>query len=69
MNKKEPVSLALVIINCACAVIWNINLFVDLAKGSTNTLTFVLHILCAILWDICAVAWVLRYRNCKKGKE
>ena len=56
----------MVIINCFCAVVWNINLIVDLAYGYTNTASFVLHIVCAIVWDICAVVWILRYLRDKK---
>ena len=67
MDKKKEVSLGIVTINCICAVVWNINLLVDLAYGYTNSVSFVLHIICAIAWDICAVAWVLRYLKLKKN--
>ena len=67
MDKKKEVSLSVVIINCICAVVWNINLFVDLAYGYTNSVSFALHIICAIVWDICAAAWVLRYLRSKKN--
>ena len=66
MDDKKKVSIAVVIINCICAVVWNINLFVDLAYGYTNSVSFVLHIICAIVWDICALVWIFRYRKSKK---
>lgn len=66
MDEKRKTNLTVVIINCICAVVWNINLFVDLAYGYTNTVSFVLHIVCAIVWDICAVVWILRYLREKK---
>lgn len=66
MDEKRKTNLTVVIINCICAVVWNINLFVDLAYGYTNTASFVLHIVCAIVWDICAVVWILRYLRDKK---
>lgn len=66
MDKKKEVSLGIVIINCICAVVWNINLFVDLAYGYTNAMSFALHIICAIVWDICAVAWVVHYLKARK---
>lgn len=69
MDDKKKVSIAVVILNCICAVVSNINLFVDLAYGYTNSVSFVLHILCAIVWDICALVWVLRYRKSKKSNE
>ena len=67
MQEKKAVSLSVVIINCICAVVWNINLIMDLAYGYTNTISFVLHIICAIVWDLCAVVWALRYLKSKKS--
>ena len=69
MDDKKRVNLTVVIINCICAVVWNINLFVDLTYGYTNSISFVLHIICAIAWDICAIVWVVRYINTKKNNE
>jgi len=66
MDKKKSVSLALVIIWCINAVIWNINLLLDLIRGYASTGTLILHIVCAIAWDICAIAWVLHYLKSKK---
>ena len=66
MDDKKTVSMAVMIINCVCAVVWNINLFVDLAYGYTNSVSFVLHIICVIAWDICAVVWILRYCKLKR---
>ena len=69
MDDKKKVSIAVVIINCICAVVWNINLFVDLVYGYTNSVSFVLHIICAIAWDICALVSILKYRKSKKDNE
>ena len=69
MDKEKKVSLAVVIITCICAVVWNINLFVDLTYGYTNSISFVLHMICAIVWNICAVIWVRRYLKSKKDNE
>ncbi|MBQ8611120.1 MAG: hypothetical protein IJ412_05345 [Oscillospiraceae bacterium] len=66
MNERKKTNLTVVVINCICAVVWNINLFVDLVYGYTNTVSFALHIVCAVVWDICAFVWILRYRNEKK---
>ena len=62
MDKKKTVGLPIVIINCVCAVVWNISVFVDLAYSFPN----VLHIICAIVWDACAVIWILRYLKARK---
>lgn len=66
MDKNKKVSMVAVILNCICAVVWNINMFIDIAYGFTNSTTFVLHVICAIVWDFCAVVWVLRYLKSKK---
>ena len=66
MDKKKSVSPALVVLMCINAVIWNINLLLDLIRGYTSTGTLILHIVCAIAWDICAIAWVLYYLKSKK---
>ena len=69
MDNKKKTNFAVMIINCICAVVWNINLFVDLTYGYTNSISFVLHIICAIAWDICAIVVVVRYINTKKNNE
>lgn len=69
MDDNKKVSIEVVIINCICAVVWNINLFVDLVYGYINAVLFVLHIVCAIAWDICAVVWIIRYLKSKKNNE
>lgn len=66
MDDKKNVNIAVVIITCICAVVWNINLFLDFAYGYTNSVSFVLHIICAIVWDICAIVWIVRYLNTNK---
>ena len=69
MDEKKKVSLAVVIMHCVCAVTWNINLFLHLADGYTNSVALVGDIFCAIAWDIFAILWFLRYRKSKKSKE
>ena len=69
VDKSKKVSVAAVILNCICAVVWNINMFIDIAYGFTNSATFVLHVVCAIVWDFCAVLWIGRYIKSKKSSE
>ena len=69
MGDKKKMSIAVMVITCICAVVWNINLFVNLAYGYTNSVSFVLHIICAIEWDICAVVWILHYRKSKEDNK
>lgn len=66
-NKK--INITVVIITCICAIVWNINLFVDVAYGYANSVRFVLDILCAIIWDISTVVWIFRYKKSKKNDE
>ena len=47
MDKMKTVSTGIaIILNCICAIVWNINVIIDLAYGFPN----VLHIICAIVW-------------------
>lgn len=52
MEKKDKVSIFAVVSTSICAIIWNILLFVDLYYGYSNNVSFVLHIVCAIVWDL-----------------
>ena len=66
MDKKKTVSTSVaMILNCICAIVWNINVFIDLAYGFPN----VLHIICAIIWDFCAVVWILQFIKSKKNSN
>ena len=67
MEKKDKVSIFAVVSTSICAIIWNILLFVDLYYGYSNNVSFVLHIVCAIVWDICAIVWIMRYLKSKKN--
>ena len=63
MDKKKTVSTGVaMILYCICAIVWNINVMIDLAYGFPNAL----HIICAIAWDFSAVVWVVRYIRLKK---
>lgn len=69
MDKKKEVNIFVVVITSIAAVVWNINLFVVFAYGYTNSVSFYLHILCAIVWDFCAIIWILRYLKFKRNNE
>lgn len=66
MDKKKPVSLSVVFLNWFCALIWNLNLAADLIFGYTNRTSFPLRAFCAVIWTVCAIIWIFRYRNSKK---
>ena len=67
--ERKKTNLPVVIINCICARIWNAHLIVDIVYGYTSTVMFVLHVVCAIVWDLCAVIWIFRYLRSKKNEE
>ena len=63
------ISAITAIVNCICAIVWNLNLFVDLVYGYSNNVSFYLHIACAVIWDICAIYLIVRYRKYKKQQK
>ena len=66
MDTKKPVgTFAAMVLNCICAVVWNIHVYIDFAYGFPN----VLRIIVAIVWDWCAVIWVIRYLKSKKNSS
>ena len=66
MDKKGTVGTGwAMLLNCICAVVWNIHVAIDLVYGYPN----VLRIICALVWDFCAVVWIIRYRKQKKNAE
>ena len=38
MDNQKPVSIGIVMINCFCAVIWNINMIMDFVYSEPNAL-------------------------------
>lgn len=66
MEKKEKTTIFAVISTSICAIIWNILLFTDLYYGYSDKVSFILHIVCAVAWDISAIVWILRYIKSKK---
>ena len=66
MEDKKKVSLAPVIINSLCAVVWCVNVFLDLTSGTPDRVSLVLHSVCAVLWSISATLWVAKYIKSKR---
>lgn len=66
MDEKRKVTKTEAIMYCICAVAWNMNLLLDIAYGNTNSKSFVWHIVFAVVWNVLAVVWVLRYWKSKK---
>lgn len=69
MGEKKKTNLAMVIIYCFCAVVWDVNFFGKLAEGYPNTGTFVMYLLCAVTWTACAVLYDIRYIKDRKNKK
>ena len=68
MEKKKTNLTAVMRIMVICAVVWNLNLLVDLVYGCTSKVSFVLHIVCAIAYDLCAVVWIAQYLKQRRNK-
>ena len=66
MNENQKVSLTAVLLNCICAIVFNINLFIAIAYGDTSSFSFILRIFCAVGWTMCAIIWIIRYIKFKK---
>ena len=69
MNEKQKVSLTAVLLNCICAIVFNINLFIAIAFGDTNSFSFILRIFCSVGWTMCAIIWIFRYIKFKKENK
>ena len=68
MEKKKTNLTAVMIIMVICAIVWNLNLLMDFVYGYSNIVSFVLHIVCAIAYDICAVVWIAQYVKQRTNK-
>ena len=66
MEKKNLTVVMIIMV--ICAVVWNLNLLVDLVYGYTSNVSFVLHIVCAIAYDLCAVVWIAQYLKQRRNK-
>ena len=63
MDKKNDVSFTVVVLNCIVAVLWNAGVCIDLVHEAPNAFRIVL----AIVWNIIAVTWIVRYLKSKKS--
>lgn len=68
-GKKLDLDFVLVIITCLCAIMANVQVAYALYSGNTDSFSFALHIICAILWDISLVLRICWYRKDKKNKK
>ena len=69
MEEKKNVSIAVVILNCICAVLWIINLIFDFTHGYTDSVQLILHIICAVCWSFVAITYIFRYLKFKKNNK
>lgn len=69
MEEKKNVSIAVVILNCICAVLWIINLIIDFTHGYTDSVQLILHIICAVCWSFVAIIYIFRYLKVKKNNS
>lgn len=69
MEEKKNVSIAVVILNCICAVLWIINLIFDFTHGYTDSVQLILHIICSVCWSFVAIIYIFRYLKLKKNNS
>ncbi len=69
MEEKKKASIAVVILNCICAVLWIINLIIDFTHGYTDNVQLILHIICAVCWSFVAIINIFRYLKFKKNNK
>ena len=69
MKEKNKVSLTAVILNCICAIVWDIDLIVAIAFRDTNSMSFFLRSFCAIGWTGAAILWIYHYFKVKKDNK
>jgi len=69
MNNKKKMYLVNVIIYFICAIVWNTIVVLDFTRGDLDSLSFVLHTVCAVLFDFCVIIWFVAYRKAKKEEE
>ena len=69
MEEKKNVSIAVVILNCICAVLWIINLIFDFTHEYTDSVQLILHIIYAVCWSFVAIIYIFRYLKFKKNNK
>ena len=57
--------LSMVIMYGVCALLWIARTVLDIINREYNysSFTFVLNIICAVMWTIVFVTWLIRYRS------
>ena len=68
-KKKKKTSIVIVILNYFCAVGWSISLILNIVRWQDDTLSFILRLVNALGWTVCAVIWTIRYRKEKKESD
>jgi hypothetical protein len=68
MDDKKKASLVPAISYSLCAIVWCVNVFLDLTSGTPDTVSVVLHGICAVFWSISAVIWIVQYIKSKRNK-
>lgn len=65
--KRKEVKISVVITNCVCAFLWDMNVFLELKYFQVASPDVLLQrIMCVILWNIIAIVWTCRYFKSKK---
>ena len=65
---KENPSLAIVILEAACTVVWAATLWLNAAMGNPSFL-LILQAICVVLWLVLTVRQWRRYKNSKNSEQ
>lgn len=69
MDGNKKVSIAGVIVNYICVILWIINLILDFTDGYANSRQLFFHIICVICWSVIATTCTLRYIKFKNNNK
>ena len=69
MEEKKEVSIAVVILNCICAVLCISNFIINFTHGYKDSVQLILLFMCAVCWCFVASINIFRYLKFKKNNR
>lgn len=69
MKSEKNAVLWAAVLNCICAAVWDLNVLVKLIFGFDNGYATGLAAVTALIWNIIAIRFVVKYKKDKKKYE
>ena len=69
MEENKKVSMAVVILDCICAVLWVIIFIINFTHEYKDSVQLVLQFMCAVCWSFVTIINVFRYYKFKKNNK